>query len=277
MKLQVFTKICLDTNTYYVKLRVCWSRKVIILSNVNIYGRQHISNSSWWAVNFDPRLEEILQASVPCLLERESPILLASSFILCEEENVKYPVVNDVLDDSDVVMMITGTGGSSCVNVALIIVSLDVTSVTGSRRANNTATILTSLTRSPHTSWTWNQAGDSFSYYKAGESSIYIFVQWKIIFSAATLVPFLYFKKPNLHNDILFLNRCRRSSDTSLIHQGALTWRFDNGSGVVGEVAVCCVCASASSSWFQVLYLHLSIIWCICSLHPLAKFMSYLL
>ena len=46
-----------------------------------------------------------------CLLERESPILLASSFILCEEENVKYPVVNDVLDDSDVVMMITGTGG----------------------------------------------------------------------------------------------------------------------------------------------------------------------
>ena len=72
VKLQVFTKICLDTNTYYVKLRVCWSRKVIILSNVNIYGRQHISNSSWWAVNFDPRLEEILQASVPCLLERES-------------------------------------------------------------------------------------------------------------------------------------------------------------------------------------------------------------
>lgn len=71
VKLRVFTKICLDTNTYYVKLRVCWSRKVIILSNVNIYGRQHISNSSWWAVNFDPRLEEILQASVPCLLERE--------------------------------------------------------------------------------------------------------------------------------------------------------------------------------------------------------------
>ena len=71
VKLQVFTKICFDTNTYYVKLRVCWSRKVIMLSNVNIYGRQHISNSSWWAVNFDPRLEEILQASVPCLLERE--------------------------------------------------------------------------------------------------------------------------------------------------------------------------------------------------------------
>ena len=86
--------------------------------------------------------------------ERVSLILLTSSFILCEEENVKYPVVNDVLDDSDVVMMITGTGGSSCVNVALIIVSLDVTSVTGSRRANNTATILTSLTLtcSPHTS-----------------------------------------------------------------------------------------------------------------------------
>ena len=107
VKLQVFTKICFDTNTYYVKLRVCWSQKVIMLSNVNIYGRQHISNSSWWAVNFDPRLEEILQASVPCLLERESH---PSSFILCEEENVKFPVVNDVPDDTDV-MMITGTQG----------------------------------------------------------------------------------------------------------------------------------------------------------------------
>ena len=115
MKLQVFTKICLDTNTYYVKLRVCWSRKVIILSNVNIYGRQHISNSSWWAVNFDPRLEEILQASVPCLLERESH-LFCPSFILCEEETVKYMLVNDVLDDSDV-MMITGVQGDHPVSM----------------------------------------------------------------------------------------------------------------------------------------------------------------
>ena len=72
---------CFDTNTYYVKLRVCRSRKVIILSNVNIYGRQRISNSSWWAVNFDPRLEEILQASVPRLRERESPILPHSFYV----------------------------------------------------------------------------------------------------------------------------------------------------------------------------------------------------
>ena len=89
-----------------------------------------------------------MPASLKCALWPAHP----SSFILCGEENVKYPEVNDVLDDSDVMMIMRTQGGSSCVNVALIIVSVDVTPVTGSPRANNTATISASLTSSSHTS-----------------------------------------------------------------------------------------------------------------------------